>query len=501
MTKTIKSALVSVFHKDGLEDIIRLLDKNGVKLISTGGTAEFIKSLGCPVTLVEELTSYPSIFGGRVKTLHPAIAGGILKIRGDKVHEAEAKDHNIPEIDLVICDLYPFEETLASGASDEDIIEKIDIGGITLIRESAKNFNDVVIAPSKNEYEYLKNILDPEGKQASNGVISTTLEQRKYLAGCAFEVSSSYDFAIRSYFQGTKLRYGENSHQGGMFVGEIAKSWNQLHGKEMSYNNFIDTESAINLVYDFSDPAFAIIKHTNACGFAVDADITVAYKKAYDADPVSAFGGILASNRAVTKGIAEQIRDAKLFVEVIIAPDFEKEALEILEQKKDIRILKWNNPTLPKSQLRTCLSGIIVQDRDAHIETKSDLTCTTDRKPTDQEEKDLLIANLVAKHIKSNAITLVKNGQLLAMGCGQTSRIDALKQALAKAEHFKFDVRGGVMASEAFFPFPDCVEVAGTAGITAVIQPGGSKNDQLSIDKCNELGMAMVTTGYRHFKH
>lgn len=500
MEKTIKTALVSVYNKDGLDEIIKLLNDKGVKLISTGGTAEFIKSLDYPVTLVEELTSYPSIFGGRVKTLHPAIAGGILKIRGNSEHEAEAIKHNIPEIDLVIVDLYPFEETLASGASEEDIIEKIDIGGITLIRESAKNFNDVVIVPSKHQYSYLKEILvksDLPGRQAG----FTNLDQRKYLAGCAFEVSSSYDFAIRSYFQGNPLRYGENSHQSANFVGEISKSWDQLHGKEMSYNNFIDTESAINLVYDFTDPSFAIIKHTNACGFAVDTDITVAYKKAYDADPISAFGGILASNRAITKSIAEQIRDTKLFVEVIIAPDYEPKALEILEQKKDIRILKWNNPTLPKSQIRTCLSGIIVQDRDAHIETKSDLTCTTNRKPTDQEEKDLLIANLVAKHIKSNAITLVKNGQLLAMGCGQTSRIDALKQALAKAEHFKFDVHGAVMASEAFFPFPDCVEVAGVAGINAVIHPGGSKNDQASIDKCNELGMAMVTTGYRHFKH
>ncbi len=493
MEKQIKSALVSVFNKDGLDEIIKLLNDKGVKLISTGGTAEFIKGLGCPVTLVEELTSYPSIFGGRVKTLHPAIAGGILKIRGNAEHEAEAIKHNISEIDLVICDLYPFEETLASGAPDEDIIEKIDIGGITLIRESAKNFNDVVIVPSKNQYSYLKSILETG--------ITTNIDQRKYLAGCAFEVSSGYDFAIRSYFQGNPLRYGENSHQSANFVGEISKSWNQLHGKEMSYNNFIDTESAIALVYDFTDPAFTIIKHTNACGFAADNDITVAYKKAYDADPVSAFGGILASNRAITKGIAEQIRDTRLFVEVIIAPDYEAEALEILEQKKDIRILKWNNPTLPKSQIRTCLSGIIVQDRDAHIETKSDLTCTTNRKPTEQEEKDLLIANLVAKHIKSNAITLVKNGQLLAMGCGQTSRIDALKQALAKAKNFNFDVAGAVMASEAFFPFPDCVEVAGTAGVTAVIHPGGSKNDQASIDKCNELGMAMVTTGYRHFKH
>ena len=496
--REIKTALISVFYKDGLEEIVKMLDKGGVKIISTGGTAKFIKELGVNVTEVEEITNFPSIFGGRVKTIHPMIAGGILKIRGNAEHEAEAKKHNIEEIDLVISDLYPFEETLASGANDADIIEKIDIGGITLIRESAKNFNDVVIIPSKNQYSYLKNILDI---RKSDFRISTTLEQRRYLAGCAFEVTSMYDFAIRSYFQGNTLRYGENAHQSGNFVGDISKSWEQIHGKEMSYNNFIDTESAIALVYDFTDPAFAIIKHTNACGFAVDSDITSAYKKAYDADPISAFGGILASNKEITKEIAEKIREDKLFVEVIIAPSFEKEALEILEQKKDIRILKWNNPTLPKSQIRTCLSGIIMQDRDAHVETKEDLKYVTDRKPTEQEEKDLLIANLVAKHIKSNAITIVKNGQLLSMGCGQTSRIDALKQALAKAEHFKFNVHGAVMASEAFFPFPDCVEVAGLAGITAVIHPGGSKNDQASIDKCNELGMAMVTTEYRHFKH
>ena len=509
-SKQIKTALVSVFYKDGLDEIIQMLDKGGVKIISTGGTAKFIKELGVNVTEVEEITKFPSIFGGRVKTLHPAIAGGILKIRGNAEHEEEAKKHNIPEIDLVICDLYPFEETLAKYTNDldyvkattgeADIIEKIDIGGITLVREAGKNFNDVVIVPSKNQYAYLKEILEKNIRKSDFRIL-TTLEERKYLAGCAFEVTSMYDFAIRSYFQGNTLRYGENSHQGASFVGEISKSWNQIHGKEMSYNNFIDTESAIALVYDFSDPAFAIIKHTNACGFAVDEDITIAYKKAYDADPVSAFGGILASNREITEEIAEMIRDTKLFVEVIIAPDFRQHALEILEQKKDIRILKWNNPELPKSQIRTCLSGIIMQDRDAHIKTKQDLKYVTDRKPTEQEEKDLLIANLVAKHIKSNAITIVKNGQLLAMGCGQTSRIDALKQALAKAENFKFDVHGAVMASEAFFPFPDCVEVAGNAGITAVIHPGGSKNDQASIDKCNELNMAMTTTGYRHFKH
>ncbi len=493
MKKEIKKALISVFDKTGLDEIVKLLDKNKVQIISTGGTAKFIKELGIDVTEVEEITDFPSIFDGRVKTLHPKIAGGILKIRGNTVHGVEALKHDIPEIDLVIVDLYPFEDTLSSGASHEDIIEKIDIGGIALIRASAKNFEDVVIVPSKNQYSYLQKILESGA--------GTTNEERKYLAGCAFEVSSNYDFAIRSYFQGSQLRYGENSHQNATFVGDISKSWEQIHGKEMSYNNFIDTEAAIALPYDFSEPAFAIIKHTNACGFAIDSDITEAYKKAYAGDPVSAFGGILASNREITKEIAEMIRETKLFVEVIIAPDYNKEALEILEQKKDIRILKWNNPVLPKSQIKTCLSGVIVQDRDTKVENKNDLTCVTKRKQNEQEEKDLLIANLVAKHIKSNAITIVKNGQLLSMGCGQTSRIDALKQALDKARDFGFDVTGAVMASEAFFPFPDCVETAGNAGITAVIQPGGSKNDQLSTDKCDELNMAMVTTGIRHFKH
>lgn len=493
MEKNINTALISVFDKNGLDEIIHLLNKNSVKIISTGGTAKFIRDLGINVTEVEEITGFPAVFGGRVKTLHPKIAGGILKIRGDKTHEEEAEKNGIPEIDLVISDLYPFEDTLASGALDDEIIEKIDIGGVTLIREAAKNFHDVVIIPSKNQYKYIQNILE-------NGP-STTLDQRKYLAGCAFEVSSKYDFAIRGYFQGTELRYGENSHQKATFVGNIDESWEQLSGKEMSYNNFIDTESAINLVYDFEEPAFAVIKHTNACGFAIDSDITEAYKKAYAGDPVSAFGGILASNREITKEIAEKIREDQLFVEVIIAPSFEKDALDILMEKKNVRVLKWKEPTLPKTQNKTCLTGTIVQDRDIKIETKDDLTVVTKKSPNAQEEKDLLVANTVAKHLKSNAIVIIKNGQLQAMGCGQTSRIDALNQALIKAKHFNFDVSGAVMASEAFFPFPDCVEVAGVAGITSVIQPGGSKNDQMSIDKCDELGMSMVTTGIRHFKH
>jgi len=493
MNKTIKTALVSVYNKDGLEKIVRLLNDKKIKIISTGGTADFIKGLNIPVTTVEEITNFPSVFGGRVKTLQPQIFGGILNRRDSIDDQKEKLKYNISDIDLVIVDLYPFEETLASGASDDEIIEKIDIGGISLIRAGAKNFNDVVIVPSKNQYEYIREILD-RGKE-------TTAEERKYLAGCAFEVTSLYDFAIRGYFEGNKLRYGENPHQSGMFIGNISDSWKQLHGKEMSYNNFLDTEAAINLVYDFKEPAFAIIKHMNACGFAIDPNITVAFQKAYDGDPVSAFGGILASNRPITKKIAEKIREVKLFVEVIIAPDFEKEAYEILEQKKDIRILKWVNPKLPKQQHRTCLTGILVQDRDIRVETEDELKCVTKREPTKEEKSDMITASIIVKHLKSNSVAIVKNSQLLTMGCGQTSRIDSLKQSLEKAKNFGFDVHGAVVASEAFLPFNDCVEVAGTSGIKAVIQPGGSKGDQSSIDKCNELGMSMMFTGVRHFKH
>jgi phosphoribosylaminoimidazolecarboxamide formyltransferase / IMP cyclohydrolase len=493
MKKTIKTALISVYNKDGLEQIVKLLNEKKVKIISTGGTADFIRGLNVPVTTVEKITNFPSVFGGRVKTLQPQIFGGILNRRDNVDDQKEKEKYKIGDIDLVIVDLYPFEETLASGATDDEIIEKIDIGGISLIRAGAKNFNDVVIIPSKNEYAYIAEILS-RGNE-------TTIEERKYLAGCAFQVTSQYDFAIRGYFQGNKLRYGENPHQSGMFIGNIDDSWQQLHGKEMSYNNFLDTEAAINLVNDFTDPAFAIIKHMNACGFAIDPNITVAFQKAYDSDPVSAFGGILASNRIITKEIAAKIRDVKLFVEVIIAPDFEKEAYEILEQKKDIRILKWKNPMLPKQQHRTCLTGVLVQDRDTRVEKDEDLKCVTTRQPTMEETDDMLTADTIVKHLKSNSVAIVKNAQLLTMGCGQTSRIDALKQSLEKAKNFGFDVHGAVIASEAFLPFNDCVEVAGNAGITAVIQPGGSKGDQSSIDKCDELGMAMVFTGIRHFKH
>ena len=494
-TKKINSALISVFNKEGLEEIVKLLYKHYIEIISTGGTAEFIRKLKIPVTEVEEITKFPSVFGGRVKTLAPQIFGGILNRRENLDDEKEKKKHKIRNIDLVIVDLYPFEETLAASGSEEEIIEKIDIGGISLIRAAAKNYNDVVVVPSKNQYKDLVKILE-RGNE-------TTLEERKKLAGHAFEVTSKYDSAIRGYFQATPLRYGENPHQKAFFVGNLEESFTQLHGKELSYNNLIDTEAAISVVNDFDKPAFAIIKHMNACGLAAreEGKLFEAYQAAYNADPVSAFGGILAANREVGVEIAKLIKEQKLFVEVIIAPEFSEEALEILKEKKDCRILKWNNPLLSAKQIRTNFTGLLVQDRDTHVETEKDFTAVTKRAPTEAEKKDLLVAAIATKHLKSNSIALVKGGSLISMGCGQTSRIDALKQAIDKANKFGFSLKGAVMSSEAFFPFPDCVELAGEAGVTAVIQPGGSKNDQASIDMADKLGMAMVTTGFRHFKH
>ncbi|MCX6752176.1 MAG: bifunctional phosphoribosylaminoimidazolecarboxamide formyltransferase/IMP cyclohydrolase [Candidatus Nomurabacteria bacterium] len=491
----INSALVSVFNKDGLDEIIKLLHKHKIKIISTGGTAEFIRKMKIPVTEVETITNYPSLFGGRVKTLQPQIFGGILNRRDKVEDQKEKKQYKISDIDLVIVDLYPFEETLASGANEEEIIEKIDIGGVALIRAAAKNFKDVVVISSKNQYENLRDILKTRNE--------TTLEERKKFAGQAFEMTSHYDSAIRGYFQSISLRYGENPHQKGEFIGNLEESFTQLHGKELSYNNFIDTEAAIATVYDFKKPAFAIIKHMNACGLAVreEGHLFEAYKAAYNADPVSAFGGILAANRIISEDIAELIKKQKLFAEVIIAPDFSKKALDIFMEKKDCRILKWNNPKIPAKQSRTCFTGILVQDRDTHVESKVDLKVTTKRKPTKKEINDLLVASVAAKHLKSNSVALVKNGSLISMGCGQTSRIDALKQAIDKAEKFGFSLKGAVLSSEAFFPFPDCVELAAKKGVKAVIHPGGSKNDQASINVANKYKMAMVTTGFRHFKH
>ena len=495
MKKEIKTALISVFYKDGLDEIVKLLHKRGVKIISTGGTAEFIRKLNVPVTEVETITDFPSIFGGRVKTLQPLIFGGILNRRENKEDQKEKAKYKIADIDLVIVDLYPFGEILAHGGNEEEIIEKIDIGGVALIRAAAKNFNDVVVISSMNQYQVFCKILEQRN--------ATTLEERKKLAGEAFQITSSYDTAIRGYFQNAPLRYGENPHQKGSFVGNLSESFTQLQGKELSYNNLIDTEAAINLVYDFKDPAFAIIKHTNACGLSVkkESQLLEAYKAAYKADPLSAFGGILAANRQIDEGIAKLIKKQDLFAEVIIAPDFTPKALEIFKEKKNCRILKLNNPILPEKQMRTCFTGLLVQDKDTQVENEKDLTVVTKRKPTKKEVKDMLIAAVVTKHLKSNSVALVKSGALISMGCGQTSRVDALKQAIEKAKKFGFSLKGAALSSEAFFPFPDCVEIAGKVGVSAVIQPGGSKNDQASIEMANKYKMAMVTTGFRHFKH
>ena len=495
MNKKINSALISVFNKDGLDEIIKLLHEHDVKIISTGGTAEFIRKLNTPVTEVETITNFPAVFGGRVKTLQPQIFGGILNRRDDKNDQKEKTKHKIEDIDLVIIDLYPFEETRQNGASEEEIIEKIDIGGVSLIRAAAKNFNDVVVIPSKNQYGRLLEILK-RGRE-------TTLEERKTFAGSAFAITSMYDTAIRGYFEGSPLRYGENPHQMAEFIGDLSESFVQLHGKELSFNNLIDTESAIMTVYDFKDPVVAIIKHMNACGLAMreEGRLLDAYKAAYNADPLSAFGSIVATNRTIGEDIVKLIKEQELFVEVIIAPDFTEEALEILKEKKNIRILKWNNPILPTKQMRTSFTGILTQDRDVHVENAEDLKVVSKREPTEREKKDMIFAGVATKHLKSNSVALVKDGTLIAMGCGQTSRIDALKQAIEKAGRFGFSLSGAVLSSEAFFPFPDCVELAGEAGISAVVHPGGSKNDQASIDMADKYNMAMVMTGFRHFKH
>lgn len=495
MKKKIKSALISVFNKDGLSEIVGLLHRRGVKIISTGGTADFIRKLKIPVQEVESITNFPSVFGGRVKTLQPQIFGGILNRRDNKEDQTEKVKHKIKDIDLVIVDLYPFEETLASGGSEEEIIEKIDIGGVALIRAAAKNFNDVVVIPSKHQYGELIKIFKTGTE--------TTLPERKKFAGDAFEITSTYDSAIRGYFQNIPLRYGENPHQSGAFIGNLSDSFTQLHGKALSYNNLIDTEAAIMAVYDFKDPAFAIIKHMNACGLAVrkEGQLLDAYKAAYEADPLSAFGGILAANRTIDEGIAKLIKKQDLFIEVIIAPNFTEGALQIFKERKNCRILKWKEPMLPTKQMRTCFTGILTQDRDVQVEKEKDLTIVTKRKPTKKEIGDMLIASIATKHLKSNSIALVKSNTLISMGCGQTSRIDALKQAIDKAKRFGFSLKGAVLSSEAFFPFPDCVEMAAKVGVTAIIQPGGSKNDQASIDMANKYKVSMVTTGFRHFKH
>lgn len=504
-TKRIKTALVSVFHKDGLDEILHKLHQEGVQFLSTGGTQEFIESLGMPCQAVESLTGYPSILGGRVKTLHPKVFGGILCRRENESDIQQIEQYEIPEIDLVIVDLYPFEETVASGADDAAIIEKIDIGGISLIRAAAKNYKDVVIVASKYQYAPLLDLLNEKNGESS-------LEDRRWFAKEAFAVSSGYDSAIFNYFDESKgsyfrgavdeaknLRYGENPHQKGIFYGDFGKLFEQLQGKEISYNNLLDIDAAVNLISEFDDITFAILKHNNACGIASRDTVLESWEDALAGDPVSAFGGILITNGVVDKASAEEIN--KIFFEVIIAPDYDTDALEILMRKKNRIILIQKAPVKGTVQFRSLLNGVLTQDKDLSIQTFSDLTRVTQKSPTENEIEDLLFANKLVKNTKSNAIILVKNKQLCASGVGQTSRVDALRQAIEKAKTFKFDLQGAVMASDAFFPFPDCVEIAGEAGITAVIQPGGSINDKLSIEYCNSNDIAMVTTGIRHFKH
>ena len=505
-SKTIKSALISVFHKDGLEPIVRKLNELNVTIYSTGGTEKFIKDLGINVIPVDEVTSYPSILGGRVKTLHPKVFGGILNRQDNQSDAAELAEFNIPQIDLVIVDLYPFEKTVASGAPEQDIVEKIDIGGISLIRAAAKNFKDTFIVSSMDQYDRFLSILSE-----NNG--ETTIATRKQFASKAFNISSHYDTAIFNYFnedeivykaseQNSKvLRYGENPHQKGYFFGDLEAMFDKLHGKELSYNNLLDVDAAVNLINEFKGeaPTFAILKHNNACGFAQRETISQAYTDALAGDPVSAFGGVLIANTEINMETAEKIHT--LFCEVVIAPSFSEDALAILKGKKNRIILIQKDIELPTTTVRTCLNGSLVQDKDSITDQLSDLKYATKNKPTQSELDDLLFASKLCKNTKSNTIILVKNKQLLAGGTGQTSRVDALNQAIEKANSFKFNLKGCVMASDAFFPFPDCVEIADNAGIKSVIQPGGSIKDQLSIDYCNENNISMVMTGTRHFKH
>ena len=510
--KRIKTALVSVFYKDGLEEILSLLHQNGVTFLSTGGTRSFIEGLGYPCQAVEDLTGYPSILGGRVKTLHPKVFGGILNRRDNEGDRAQIAQYEIPEIDLVIVDLYPFSATVASGAPEADIIEKIDIGGISLIRGAAKNYKDVVIVASKAQYAPLAEMLKRNGAESS-------LEERRWFAGQAFAVSSGYDTDIFNYFASTPvespiapveelriafddskaMRYGENPHQQGTFYGDFDAMFEQLHGKEISYNNLLDIDAAVSLISEFTDPTFAVLKHNNACGLATRATIAEAWKDALAGDPVSAFGGVLITNGTVEADAAEEIN--KIFFEVIIAPAYTPEALEILKQKKNRIILVQKSPLATTRQFRSCLNGALVQDRDLKIETPEELKQVTAKAVSPAQVADLLFANKIVKNSKSNAIVLAKDGMLLASGVGQTSRVDALKQAIEKARSFGHDLNGAVMASDAFFPFPDCVEIAGEAGITAVIHPGGSIRDAESVAYCDAHDMAMVTTGFRHFKH
>ncbi|HWR99135.1 MAG TPA: bifunctional phosphoribosylaminoimidazolecarboxamide formyltransferase/IMP cyclohydrolase [Prolixibacteraceae bacterium] len=503
--KNIKSALVSVYYKDGLEEILTKLHKSGVLLYSTGGTKQFIEELKIPVTAVEELTGYPSILGGRVKTLHPKVFGGILARRENESDKSQLLEYAIPEIDLVIVDLYPFEATVKSGASDADIIEKIDIGGISLIRAAAKNHKDVLIVSHQGQYGKLLDLLNKQD-------CASSLADRRQFAAEAFATSSHYDTSIYKYFAGENsdvfrqsfnqaktLRYGENPHQKGVFFGDFEEMFTQLQGNEISYNNLLDIDAAVNLIDEFSETTFAILKHNNACGCASRGNVTEAFLAALAGDPVSAFGGIFVTNREVNHLTAEEA--AKIFFEVIIAPSYTKEALDVFKGKKNLIVLVRKSDKLQNTQFRTVLNGVIQQDRDSKRETIEDLQSVTVSSPGKEEIEDLLFANRLVKQSKSNTIVLAKGKQLLASGVGQTSRVDALRQAIEKAKSFNFELKGAVMASDAFFPFPDCVEIAHNEGITSVIQPGGSIRDKESVDFCNNHQMSMVTTGFRHFKH
>ncbi len=504
--KRIRNALISVYYKKGLDSILKKLQQLGTNIYSTGGTYEFIKDLGIPVNTIESLTSYPSILGGRVKTLHPKVFGGILSRRENNNDKKELDNYKIPEIDLVIVNLYPFEETLKQTNDEQEIIEKIDIGGISLIRAAAKNYKDVLVISSPNSYEELLTLLDEK-----NGYSS--MEDRKYFATKAFNVSSGYDTAIFNHFNKEnlvksfktsisgcrKLRYGENPHQEGFYYGDLNSVFEQLHGKEISHNNILDLDAAVNLISEFDETTFAILKHNNACGLSSRPRLINAWKDALAGDPISAFGGVLISNHTINNETADEIN--KLFFEIILAPDFETEALEILKKKKNRIILKEGSFSFKGLSFRSVLNGVLVQSRDIKTETIEDLKTVTNKESDHREKTDLIFANKIVKHTKSNAIVLAKNKQLIASGTGQTSRVDALKQAIDKARNFKLNLDGAVMASDAFFPFADSVEIANKAGITAVIQPGGSIRDQDSIDYCNEHNLSMVFTSIRHFKH
>lgn len=504
-SKKIKSALISVYHKERVDEIVSKLQSIGATIYSTGGTKSFIEGLGAEVTAVESLTTYPSILGGRVKTLHPKVFGGILARRENEGDIAQLEEYQIPEIDLVIVDLYPFEATVASGASEADIIEKIDIGGIALIRGAAKNFKDVIIVSSQEQYDDLLILLDEKGG-------CSDLEDRKAFAGKAFATSSHYDSAIFNYFNGGKddqlrlsynessvLRYGENPHQRGIFFGDFDSIFDKIHGKEISYNNLLDIDAAVSLIDEFDDTTFAILKHNNACGCASREKLIDAWKDALAGDPVSAFGGILITNKTVDLETAEEIN--KLFFEVIIAPAYDEDALDVLKSKKNRIILIRKDASMPKVQFRSVLNGVLYQDKDSKQETSEELKPVTTIQPTAEQVEDLLFANKLVKQSKSNTIVLAKGRRLLASGVGETSRVDALKHAIEKAESFGFDLKGAVMSSDAFFPFADCVEIAHEVGVDCVIQPGGSIRDQDSVDYCNDHNMSMVVTGTRHFKH